>query len=229
MSASSDDILNERKLRAAEMALATARRQRSETDESMRTLQREVADMEAALAEVLAARERDREAARAQVAAARSAQLLAEQALAAERHRRQELEHRLARRARQSSAQEALALQLAAERRIRELEAELEIVFRRAAEFEYGVRMAAFDALKLVRGLVDRVGSALGDVRLPLPAPGRGDPDGGPGQSGPAPGSETVRHGYDAAHPASTGLDSERLDAALERLRASTPPPPEDR
>jgi hypothetical protein len=228
VSPSSEDILNERRLRGAEIALATARQRRFESDESVRALQGEVADLKSALAEALAARERDREAAQVGVAVAQRAQLLAEQGLAAERHRRLELEQQLAQQARQWSAREPLIRQLTAERRIGELEAELEIVLRRAAEFEYGVRMAAFDALKLVRGLVDRVGSVLPQVRLPVPELGRGDPDAGPRSPAPGPEFETVEHGYDAAHPASTGLDSERLDAALERLRASTPPPADD-
>lgn len=225
MSTASDDILNQRRLRAAEIALDTARRRRFETDESVRSLRVEVTDLQTALAALAAARDDDREQARSEVEVARRAQLAAEQALVAERSRRRELERRPGERAREASAHEHLVGQLAAETRIRELQAELELVSRRAAEFEYGVRMAAFDALKLVRDLVGRVGSVLDSVRLPLPELGRGDPEGGGESTTPEPGSETLEHGYDAAHPESTGLDSGRLDAALERLRASTPPP----
>ena len=222
MSTPSEELLNQRRLRAAEIALATARRRRWESDELVRALRREVADVEAALAAAVAGRERDRAHADAEVASARRAQRVAEQGLMEERRRRTELEERLGHRRREDLRRDDLLRQLAAEQRIRELEAELELVLRRAAEFEYGVRMAALDALKLVRSLVDRVGSVLPGVRLGLPELGRGDPE---RDAVSEPGSDTAEHGYEAAHPAAAGLDSERLDAALERLRATTPPP----
>jgi hypothetical protein len=224
MSTPSDDILNQRRLRAAEIALETARRRRFETDEAVRALQAEVLDMESALSATLAARERDRLEAEADIEAARRAQLLAEQRLVRERERRLELEEVLSGLRRAESQYDALAHELAAEQRIRQLEGELELVSRRAAEFEYGVRMAVFDAFKLVRELAGRVGSVLPDVRLPLPELGRGDPDEGTGMAHAAraasPGPEEVASAIEA-------LDSGRLDAALERLRASTPPPAE--
>ncbi len=225
MSTSSDEILNQRRLRAAEIALETARRRRFETDETVWALQSRVRDAEAALADALAAGEVDRASARADVEVARRAQRVAEQALVDERRRRQEVERQLAEVGRDTVLAAQLERQLAAERRIRELEAEQELVLRRAAEFEYGVRMAAFDALKLVRDLVDRVGSVLPHVRLPLPELGRGDPETGTGAEASAPAGQTMESGFSAVHPSPSGLDSERLDAALERLRASTPPP----
>ncbi len=85
--------------------------------------------------------------------------------------------------------------------------------------------MAAFDALKLVRHLLDRAGSVLPNVKVALlPELGRGDPEGSSGSGVPQSEAETGERGYDAAHPGSNGLDSARLDAALERLRAGTPP-----
>ncbi len=220
MSTPPEDIFNQRRLRAAEIALEAARRRRFETDETVRALQAEVADSEAALVAAIAGWERDRAAARSEVEAARRGRLVAEQGLVAERERRRELERELADLRRETPRYEDLARQLASEQRLRELEAELELVARRAAEFEYGVRMAAFDAFKLVREMVDRVGSVLPRVRLPLPELGRGDPEAARVSRYTAPGSATTT-------PASNGLDSERLDAALERLRASTPPPAE--
>jgi hypothetical protein len=95
---------------------------------------------------------------------------------------------------------------------------------RRAGGFEYGVRMVAFDAFKLVRGLVDRVGSVLPGVKSALPELGRGDAQLARGTVGDPPLAAVT------ARPERTGdrLDSERLDAALARLRATTPRPTED-
>ncbi len=225
MSPSSDDILNQRRLRAAEIALETARRRRFETNETVAALQSEVQAVKSALAAEMAERERDRESARSEIAAARAAQRVAEQGLVSERERRWDLERELGRRDRAASEHDGLMRQLASEQRVRDLEAEVELVLRRAAEFEYGVRMAAFDAFGLLRGLVDRVGSVLEAVRLPLPELGRGDPETGTGAGVAEVDSAAAEPGVAAAHPSGSGLDSDRLDAALERLRASTPPP----
>jgi multidrug efflux pump subunit AcrA (membrane-fusion protein) len=228
MSTPPEDILNQRRLRAAEIALETARRRRFETDETVRALETAISDAEAALEASRAGRARDRAKAQADLEVARRGRLLAEQRLVDERGRRHELEQELGGLRRQKSRADGLARQSASAQRIRQLEAELELVARRAAEFEYGVRMAAFDAFKLVRELVDRVGSVLPSLRLPLPELGRGNPESPSEADGDAQASGSVAPAGASATPASKGLDSERLDAALERLRASTPPPADD-
>jgi hypothetical protein len=217
-----EDILNQRRLRAAEIALETARRRRFETDETVRALQAEIIEMEATVAAAHEALKRERRAARAEVELAQRAQLLAEQGAIHERERRWELERELNRLRRDAFEHDALSRQLIAEQRIRALEGELEVVFRRAAEFEYGVRMAAFDAFKLVRELVDRVSSVLPNLKLGLPELGRGDPEAETPADGADPASANEATSVERA---ANRLDSQRLDAALERLRASTPPP----
>ena len=258
MTLSSDELMVQRQLRAAEIALETARRRRFETDEAMRELQLQAEQARAAAAAAEAARERDAAEAREQLAAFRAMERVAEQRYMEERHRRLALEQELSALAADRRRRDDLARQLAAERRVEELLGELELVQRRAAEFEYGVRMAAFDAFKLLREMSDRVGAALTALGLargqaptapPGPAPmpdatatgetsasamARSDLgfapadavddrlDAADDEHAPSAGGDPRPETADAPRVADV-LDSQRLDAALARLRADLP------
>jgi hypothetical protein len=208
-----EEMLLQRQLRAAEIALENDRHRRFAEDDELRSLRSFAEAAEAMLADSVAARELEAQAFRAQLAAADTRALTAEQGYTAERNRRRNLEQALAAVAAERSRRDDLVRQLAAEQRIRELEGELELVMRHAAAFEYGVRMAAFDAFRLVREMTDRVEALLSRAGLvPASRPASGPAGDGTAASGPG-----VDDGFDAA----------RLDAALERLRAGTPPSPE--
>jgi hypothetical protein len=219
-------MLAERQLRAAEIALDTTRRERRKTEETLRLQQLLVDDAEAALAANLVDRQRDAADFLLLVAAAKESELLAEQKYISERNRRLDLEQQIAALRQDEITRDELARQLAAEARIQALEGELELVSRRAAEFEYGVRMAAFDAFKLVRDLSDVVNGLLQKAGILEPS-----------RSPRVPRDELLDAGAQdprdrtAQVPApSVGavLDSQRLDAALERLRATLPPREDD-
>jgi hypothetical protein len=216
---SSEQMLVQRQLRAAEIALATARQRRFENDEAIRTLRAQVADVEAALEASIAARERDLERYETALEAARRRAVEAEQRHLGEHRRAIALEQELGELRAEAARRDRLIAQLAAERRVRRLEAELELVLRRAAEFEYGMRMAALDAFTVLRGASTRLNAVLlaaGRAGLTGPeadAP-EGVPDPGPLAGGSPSGLRTGR---------SERLESNALDAALERLRATTP------
>jgi septal ring factor EnvC (AmiA/AmiB activator) len=213
MNTPSPGMLAQRQLRAAEIALETARRRRRETDAELAEAEAEVEAAQTALAQSRAERERERAEAQEQLAQARVGRTAAEQRYVEEHSRRLALEQQLAALRREGGRRDDLTRQLAAETRIRELEGDLEIVTRHAATFEYGVRMAAFDAFKVVREMADVVSGLLSRTGL-VPAPRR-DVSGEPGAAV-------------EPRPATSGLDAERLDAALERLRATTPPPTDE-
>ncbi|HET9074127.1 MAG TPA: hypothetical protein VFN48_06070 [Solirubrobacteraceae bacterium] len=248
MSGSSEEILIQRKLRAAELALETARRRRFERDEEVRSLETQISGLEAALAAVEGAREGDRARAEERVAAAHRAQLEAEQRLVAERSRRLALEGELAALRAELGRRDVLTRQLEAERRLRAVEGEAEMLSRRAAEFEHGLRIAALDAFVVVRELSDRVGVLLAAVGLAPAAPAPAPP--APAPPAPAPpepveapvtaeapvpvtaevpvpvtAEAPVPVTAEAPVPPEEGLDFGRLDAALERLRAAAPRP----
>jgi hypothetical protein len=158
-------MLVQRQLRAAEIALETARRRRFETDEVIREFRTVAERAQAALAESEAARDRDAATFRARIAALEAATLDAEQRRLVERNRRLAVDQQLSALSAEAGLRDETARQLSAETRIRQLEGELELVSRRAAEFEYGLRMAAMDAFRLVRAMADRVDAMLGRPR----------------------------------------------------------------
>jgi hypothetical protein len=231
MSVPSEEMLAQRQLRAAEIALDSVRRQRRQTEETLRAQQVLVDAAQAALDEKEAERRHDAYALGLAVAAAQARELAAETRYLQEHQRRLSLEEQVAALRRREVARDDLARQLAAEARIAELEGELELISRHAAEFEYRVRMAAFDAFKLVRDLSDVVSGLLQRARILDPPrssrpPREGDAPRGSG-SGSGSKSEDARDptAYVPAPSVASVLDSQRLDAALARLRATTPPP----
>ena len=236
MSGPSEEILIQRKLRAAEIALETARRRRFERDEEVRDLQAQISGLEAALAALEGAREGDRARAEEQVAAARRAQLEAEQLRLGERARRLALENELTALRAEVTRRDVLSRQLEAERGLRAARGEAEMVSRRAAEFEYAMRIAALDAFGVVRELSDRVGALLAAVGIgpgprtpeataPAAEPaGAASSDAHEGSAATAP-AEVTPHPADGITDGEEGLDFARLDAALERLRAAAPRP----
>ncbi|WP_249009347.1 hypothetical protein [Conexibacter sp. DBS9H8] len=228
---SSEQMLIERQLRAAEIALATARQRRFDNDEAIRTLRAQVADVESALEASIAARERDLEQYQAALESARRRAVEAEQRYLGERRRASALEQELGAVRAEAEQRDHLRSQLAAEQRVRRLEAELEFVLRRAAEFEHGIRIAVLDAFTVLRGASTRLDAVLTAAGLPeLPGLsglsarpwGTVEPSSGFEPAAPA-GGPTVPSG--PSRPVPDRLESDRLDAALERLRASTPAP----
>jgi hypothetical protein len=205
-----EEFLAERRLRAAELALESARRRVAEADEEIEALRRQAAELEE---RVLAAAERaggERASLRAELDTERRLRELAEQGLWSERERARGLEDELRGRV-DAAATPAAERRLAeAERRTRELGAELELVRHRAAEFEQQVRMAVDAAWRWLGETGDRVGSALAELNaLRGPPPVIAQPEPAldpPSQSGsPAPADEVI---------------PQRFDEALTRLRA---------
>jgi hypothetical protein len=193
MSSAPEEMLVQRQLRAAEIALSTARKRRFETDEEAVELRAQVAELNLALEAVAAARESDAQESRVRIAELQAELAVGRRHLLDERAGRLAAEQDLTELRREAMTREDTIAQLASERRIAELEGELEFVLRRATEFEYGVRMALADALTFLRDLGSR-----------------------------------VKKVSDAQAAGSEPLKPERLDAALERLRAAVPEQPED-
>jgi hypothetical protein len=162
------------------------------SDPELAALRTQLADLEAALEVALAGRESDARQWRARLNDAERRMLLAQQEALSERAGRAVAETalRLAEEELDELTLDPVSRELAAERRVRALELELELVIRRAAEFEYGVRVVLSDAFSVLGRLAERVRAALGG---------------------------------DNSTPSGEKLNL-RLDEALARLRAETPP-----
>jgi len=161
-----EEFLAERRLRAAELALESARRRVAEADEEIAALRRQVAELEE---KVLAAAGRaGAEPARlsAELEAERRVRFLAERGLWAERERARGLEEELRSRVDQAASPVAERRLAESERRIRELKAELELVRHRAAEFEQQVRLAVDAAWRWLGETGDRVSVSLSEIEV---------------------------------------------------------------
>ena len=223
-----EEFLAERRLRAAELALESARRRVSEAEAEIEALRRQTAELEE---KVLAAAERagdERATLRAEVEAERRRRQLAEQGLWSERERARGLEDELRRRV-DAAATPAAERRLAeAERRSAELRAELELVRHRAAEFEQQVRLAVDAAWRWLGETGDRVAESLVELeRL------RGGPLATPPQTVSKTDAGDLSGSYDQparqhAQPVPTGRPDDvipqRFDEALSRLRAQIDP-----
>ncbi|HWD63756.1 MAG TPA: hypothetical protein VG405_01155, partial [Solirubrobacteraceae bacterium] len=153
-----------------------------------------------------------------------------EQATWSERERARTLEDELRRRV-DAAATPAAERRLAeAERRHRELRAELELVRHRAAEFEQQVRLAVDAAWRWLGETGDRVGLALGELdslRAPSEIASIPEPEPAAADSGQVSG----RYGHLGSQSADAGPADEvipaRFDEALSRLRAQVGPVPD--
>lgn len=212
-----EEFLAERRLRAAELALESARRRVAEADEEIDALRRAVAELEE---QVLAAAERaggERGELRAQLEAERHLRRLAEQGLWSERERARGLEEELRRRV-DAAATPAAERRLAeAERRTREVRAELELVRHRAAEFEQQVRLAVDAAWRWLGETGERVSAALVELEGLRATPALTIPESVPAASGSEPEPYILEE----------DVIPERFDEALSRLRAQVQPGPE--
>ncbi len=212
-----EEFLAERRLRAAELALESARRRVAEADEEIDALRRQMAELEE---RVLAAAERaggERASLRAELESERRLRQMAEQGLWSERERARGLEDELRGRV-DAAATPAAERRLAeAERRAREVQAELELVRYRAAEFEQQVRLAVDAAWRWLGETGERASAALAEVdalRSQPPVPvSEPEPARKPSQSGSPTPSDDVIPG--------------RFDEALSRLRAQVDPGPD--
>jgi hypothetical protein len=228
-----EEFLAERRLRAAELALESARRRVAEAEEEIDALRRQVAELEE---RVLAAAERagiERGELRASLQAERRLRERAEQGLWSERERARGLEDELRRRV-DAAASPAAERRLAeAERRARDVRAELELVRHRAAEFEQQVRLAVDAAWRWLGETGERVAAGLVELeglRAAASAPGAAferepalEREPAPGARAPSPEirPEPARAPADEVIPA-------RFDEALSRLRAQVQPGPDE-
>ncbi|HWD85125.1 MAG TPA: hypothetical protein VG321_05195 [Solirubrobacteraceae bacterium] len=225
-----EEFLAERRLRAAELALESARHRVAEADEEIEALRRQAAELEE---RVLAAAERaggERASLRAELETQRRLRQLAEQGLWSERERARGLEDELRERV-DAAATPAAERRLAeAERRTRELGAELELVRHRAAEFEQQVRLAVDAAWRWLGETGERAASALAELEALR------TPSAGVALSEPEPGAFSASGGlsgpYDkkppqSSPPTASDVIPERFDEALSRLRAQIDPGPE--
>jgi hypothetical protein len=200
----SDERFEQRRLRSSELALAGARRRLREAEGELFDLRRRVAALETTLLEreARAAAELDELAGR--LDRERRARRRAEQATFSELTRRRELEEELAllRAPVVTGAERELA---AAQRRVRELEGELELVRRQSAEFEQVTRRAVEEAWLWLAEVGERIAEAEAEL-------------------------EELRRGRVSAAAGATEPDRgeavapERLDAARARLRAAERP-----
>lgn len=208
-----EEFLAERRLRAAELALESARRRVAEADEEIDALRRQVAELED---RVLAAAERaggERASLRAGLETERRLRQLAEQGLWSERERARGLEEELRGRV-DAAATPAAERRLAeAERRAREVRTELELVRHRAAEFEQQVRLAVDAAWRWLGETGERAGAALAelDALRGEPPPVVPEPEPVLDPHSPAPADDVIPG---------------RFDEALSRLRAQVEPDP---
>ena len=211
-----EEFLAERRLRAAELALESARRRVAEADEEIDALRRQAAELEE---RVLAAAERaggERAELRADLDNERRLRELAEQGLWSERERARGLEEELRSRVDAAATPAAERRMAEAERRTREVRAELEFVRHRAAEFEQQVRLAVDAAWRWLGETGERVGAALVELEalrapppaaLPEPEPTLGSPN--------------------SASSRADDVIPGRFDEALSRLRAQVAPGPD--
>jgi predicted nucleic acid-binding Zn-ribbon protein len=209
-----DEILAERRVRAAELALEAARRRVAEAEDEIGALRAQVADLEEKVLAAAARAGAEPARLKGELEAERRVRRLSEQALWAERERSRSLEAELRRR-RGRGRESAVERQLAtAERRARELEAELELVRHRAAEFEQQVRRAVDAAWAWLGETGERVSASLLELerlRATQAAPA-------------APATETSALTEPPAAATTDEVIPQRFDEALSRLRASIEP-----
>jgi chromosome segregation ATPase len=201
VSSSSDEILAQRRVRSSELALEAARRRLDEAYAEVAELRARVAQLDAALADSEARTGVEPARLRAELAIQGRARRRAEQEAQAERARADELEQTLLAQTPPGEAQ-GLERELGvAQRRIRGLEADLEIVRRQTSDFEQVIRLAVDEAWGWLGEVSQRAAAALGAVETlrhrSAPSP----------RFGPSPGP----------------VAPERLDEALTRLRAAPP------
>ncbi len=215
-----EEFLAERRLRAAELALESARRRVTEADDEIMALRRQVAALEDKVLQAEARGLAEPARLHAELDAERMVRRLAEQSLWAERERARGLEEELRHRVDQAASPAAERRLAEAERRARELHAELELVRHRAAEFEQQVRLAVDAAWRWLGETGERVSSSLGELELlrqrQLP-------------EALAP-SEPWTPGFSESLPAPRPSDDVipgRFDEALTRLRSQVQPDPE--
>jgi hypothetical protein len=242
-----EEFLIERRLRAAELALESARRRVAEADGEIAGLRRQVTELEE---RALAAAERtggERAGLQAELEAERRLRQQADQALWAERERARTLQAELRRRLERGASPAAERRLADAERHAHELRAELEQVRRRAAEFEQQVRLAVDAAWRWLGETGERVGAGLAELDELREQVALGpDPEDEllqPGRPAPAPETAGSPSGiadsggltgpYDqkppqSAPPEPSGEHIEvipaRFDDALDRLRAQAEP-----
>jgi chromosome segregation ATPase len=218
--AGSDEILAERRLRSSELALEAARRRLREAEGELFDLRRRVAQLETSLLEREADAAAEIASLRAEIEAQRRARKRAEQVAHGEETRRHELEDELAERT--APSLEGVERELgAAQRRIRELEAETELVRRHAAEFEHRIRVVVGQAWEWMTELGERFGLAAEELEVHRRRFTTGGPAAGPG---------TPTRWEEGADPTQAApLEPERLDAALARLRAARGEPEQPR
>ena len=238
MTTSSDEIIAQRRVRSSELALEAARRRLSESYTEVAELRSRLATLEAELAE----RERqsgvEPDRLRAELAVHVRARRLAEQEAQAQQVRAEEAERLLAAGAKAGEA-EGLERELGvAQRRVRDLETELEIIRRQTTEFEQVIRLDVDRAWRWLGEVADRVRGALEEVealrsraaaaarpagagavrrRFQAPAPARSEPE----PAGTAGASASAARAPASAAGASAEIASERFDEALGRLRSA--------
>jgi dTMP kinase len=191
-------ILAERRVRSSELALHAARRRLRDADEEIAELAARVEELEGALLVQAAERAAEPEALREAVAVENRARRVAEQQAHAERIAREEAVAELERAVASQRAPLAVERELAAAlAREQALEAELEIVRRRAADVEHSASVALAAMRQELRESAGRVARALAQL-------------------------EAVEGPREDA-PRLATVSPDRLDEALERLRAQTP------
>lgn len=231
-----EEFLSERRLRAAELALEAARRRVTEADAEIVELRRQVGTLEERLLRASAQALAEPAGLRAELDAERRLRHQAEQGLWAERERARGLEEELRRRVERAASPAAERRLEEAERRVRELHSELELVRHRAAEFEQQVRLAVDAAWRWLGETAERVNAGLVelDALRELAAAQELDPE-----------DELLRHPAWAVQipvtsppasspPASASAAApddvipQRFDDALDRLRAQAQADPND-
>jgi len=162
------ELLSERRLRGSELALQRARGRLAEVGDELVSARTRVSELEDELMATAAAAEAEPALLRAQLAMEVRARRAAEQLAHASKLRADELSQQLARATELASGVETmddpdreLAL---AQRTIRQLEGELELVRRRAAEFEQMVRIAVDSFWRDLHRAQDRQSQAFGEL-----------------------------------------------------------------
>jgi hypothetical protein len=249
---SSRELLAERGVRSSELALHNARSRLAQVGDELLALRGRVADVEQELHDAAVEAENEPAMLRAELELEARARRAAEQEAHAARVLAEELSAQLAEAMQAAAAAGDDELELAvARRRIEELEGELELVGRRAAEFEQLVRMAVDSFWRELNRVQDRQTLAVDELaslrrivvertaenRRPAPAPAhhhevRAVPPisfAGPkpprttGRSRPPVPPATV----EAMRLEVARLEAARLDEARNRLRAQQPPGPD--
>lgn len=216
-----EEFLVERRLRAAELSLETARRRVAEADGEIAALRRQVAELEE---KALTAAERaggERAGLQAELEGERRLRQQVDQALWAERQRARSLEAELRRQVERAATPAAERRLAEAERRAHELRAELELVRRRAAEFEQQVRLAVNAAWRWLGETGERVSAGLAELDA-LRAEQSLAPE-PPVPPEPDPEDELLWRSRPTAEFGNSEIPA-RFDEALDRLRAQAEP-----